>query len=121
MTYEYEILQQHHVSPHNDRRLPDPTHTATGDSGEPCHDVVTFEARVSGDGKIQELCFSADSCMFCASTASLLTEFFEGRFLEDIHALTDERLFALFNEKAASRKPHCVLFPLRVLQSITQT
>ncbi len=51
-----------------------------------CGDVVTMYLKVDEDGRITDISFEGEGCTISQAAASMVTEMFEGRRLEEVEA-----------------------------------
>ena len=79
--YQATILG-HNKKPRNFRVLDDATHQADGHNPL-CGDALTLYARVSEDGRVEELTFQGTGCAISVASSSLMTERVKGKTREE--------------------------------------
>ncbi len=80
--YQDTILD-HNKKPRNFRVLADASHEADGHNPL-CGDELTLYARVSADGRVDEVTFQGSGCAISKASASLMTDFVKGKTLEEL-------------------------------------
>jgi cysteine desulfurase/selenocysteine lyase len=107
-------LYDHHRDPHNSGGLADPSlvksseETTCGDEGE-------FHVDVAPDGTIERLAFESESCAVSRAVASLLTEYLEGRGLDEAAELEGE-VAAMLDGEFPDLRRDCVVGPEEVIR-----
>lgn len=77
-----QVILDHNRDPHNFGRLPGATHSAPGHDAL-CGDDILIELMVA-DGRIEQAAFSGEACAVTKASASMLTDWLEGRALDEI-------------------------------------
>jgi nitrogen fixation NifU-like protein len=80
--YQDTILA-HNKKPRNFRVLADANHEADGHNPL-CGDELTLYARVSDDGRVEEVTFQGSGCAISKASASLMTDFVKGKTLVEV-------------------------------------
>src|SRR5215813_14945920 len=84
MTLQYsETIFEHFRHPHNYGALPAPE-VAYEAVNALCGDRIRMELNVSADQTITAVRFRGDSCIISRAAASILTEFIQGRTLQEV-------------------------------------
>jgi nitrogen fixation NifU-like protein len=78
-----ETILGHNRKPRNFRVLEDATHRAEGHNPL-CGDSLTLYLRVNDTGTLEELTFQGSGCAISKASASLMTEFAEGKSLSEV-------------------------------------
>lgn len=80
--YQDTILD-HNRKPRNFRVLADASHEADG-RNPLCGDEFTLYARVSEDGRVEEVTFQGRGCAISKASASLMTDFVKNKTLDEV-------------------------------------
>lgn len=81
-----KIILDHNRSPRNFRKLEQATHRCSGNNPL-CGDSITVEL-ILKDSIVTDICFEASSCAISKASASLMTETFKGKSLEEIKLIS---------------------------------
>jgi nitrogen fixation NifU-like protein len=118
--YEDEIYQEHildhYEAPYHRGKCPHCTHMHEDDNPL-CGDVVRMTMNIDAAGKLQEVYFDGDGCCISQAAASMLTEHFEGRTVEEVKRFSAQDMLKLFGAKLTPNRQKCCLLPWRVLQA----
>jgi nitrogen fixation NifU-like protein len=118
--YEDEIYQEHildhYEAPYHRGKCPHCTHMHDDDNPL-CGDVVQMTMTIDAAGKLQEVYFDGDGCCISQAAASMLTEHFEGRTVEEVKRFSAQDMLKLFGAKLTPNRQKCCLLPWRVLQA----
>lgn len=112
--YQEHILD-HYEDPFHRGACPHCTH-AHEDDNPLCGDVVRIELRVDPAGRVDEAWFSGDGCCISQAAASMLTEYVEGKSVQDVTRFSADDMLALFGAKLTPNRQKCCLLSWRVLQ-----
>lgn len=112
--YQEHILD-HYEDPFHRGACPHCTH-AHEDDNPLCGDVVRIELRVDPAGRVAEAWFSGDGCCISQAAASMLTEYVEGKSIQDVIRFSADDMLALFGAKLTPNRQKCCLLSWRVLQ-----
>ncbi len=113
--YTPHILD-HYANPRNFGHLEEPD--IVGDADDPsCGDQVHIELRLDENGRVAEVAFDGEGCMVSMASASLLTEYLEGKPLEELEAITEQDIFQLLQVPVPPSRRRCATLPLQVLQA----
>ncbi len=82
--YQDTILD-HNKKPRNFRVLDDANREADG-RNPLCGDELTLYARVSDDGRVEEVTFQGSGCAISKASASLMTDFVKGKPLSEVES-----------------------------------
>lgn len=117
---EEEIYQEHildhYEDPYHRGRCAHCTHMHEDDNPL-CGDVVRMMMNIDAGGKLQEVYFDGDGCCISQAAASMLTEHFEGRTVEEVKQFSAQDMLKLFGAKLTPNRQKCCLLPWRVLQA----
>jgi nitrogen fixation NifU-like protein len=80
-----------------------------------CGDRVRVEIRVA-NGTIAEAGFTADACVLCVASASLLTSHVRGMSMSDARELSDTLAFELVGGTVPMARRRCATLPLDTLR-----
>jgi nitrogen fixation NifU-like protein len=108
------IVLEHFRHPRNRGRLPAADVSIEG-ANPLCGDRVRVEIRVA-DGTIAEAGFTADACVLCVASASLLTEHVRGMRTAEARELTDGLAFELVGGSVPVARRRCATLPLDTLR-----
>lgn len=121
MAPDEEEIYQEHILDHYE----DPFHRGTcphcthmhEDDNPLCGDVIRMTMNIDEAGKLQEVYFDGDGCCISQAAASMLSEHFEGRTIEEVKEFTAQDMLGLFGVKLTPNRQKCCLLPWRVLQA----
>jgi nitrogen fixation NifU-like protein len=85
-----------------------------------CGDRVRLELRLA-DGAIVDAGFTADACVLCVASASLLTEHVRGMRASDAQNLSDSVAFDLVGGSVPAARRRCATLPLETLRRAVMT
>jgi nitrogen fixation NifU-like protein len=115
MTLPYgAIVLDHFRRPRNRRALDTPTTTREG-YNPLCGDRVRIELELE-EGAVRSAAFTANACVICTASASLLTERVTGLSLERASQLTDEETIAALGTQVPAGRLMCAILPVRTLR-----
>jgi nitrogen fixation NifU-like protein len=110
-----DTLLDHFRHPRNYGTLPGPT--ISFESFNPlCGDRIRMEVKLQ-DTMVQEARFKGDACAISTAAASLLTELIIGADLEEVSAISDERLISALESDIKPSRRQCALLPLGALRA----
>jgi nitrogen fixation NifU-like protein len=95
----------------------DPHDISYEDENPLCGDRLRIDLRVGPDGRITQAAFSGDGCAISQASADLLTEFIEGKPLEEVRTLTKENILDLLGIELSPIRLKCALLSLKVLKA----
>ncbi len=100
---QIDFILDHYENPRHYGPIADATVTQKG--GNPgCGDIVTFYLKLGEDGRIEDISFEGEGCTISQAAASIVTEMFHGKTLEDVeNTPADVILDVLGRELAATR------------------
>ena len=99
------------------RGVLDPHDISFEDENPLCGDRLRIDLRVDAQGKIAEAAFSGDGCAISQASADLLTEYIEGKPLEEVRSLTKEKVLDLLGIELSPIRLKCALLSLKVLKA----
>ena len=93
MAYSEKVLD-HYENPRNVGAFDkDDVHVGTGMVGAPaCGDVMKLQIKVSDDGVIEDAVFKTYGCGSAIASSSLLTEWVQGKTLDEAMAIKNTQL-----------------------------
>ena len=109
-----EIVLEHFRHPRN--RGPLATADVSVEGANPlCGDRVRVELRMV-DETIADAAFTADACVLCVASASLLTEHVRGMRASEARELSDALAFELVGGSVPAARRRCATLPLDTLR-----
>jgi nitrogen fixation NifU-like protein len=108
-----DVVLEHFRRPRNRGSLQGPDVSIEG-ANPLCGDRVRIEIRLV-EGRITEMVFTADACILCVASASLLTEHVRGMTATDAERIEDAVAFNLVGEVAPARR-RCATLPLDTMR-----
>jgi nitrogen fixation NifU-like protein len=110
-----EFLLDHYQHPRNRGALPEADIHLTG--GNPgCADRVEMWAKVSPEGRIEEVRFDGEGCTISMAAASYVTELAQGMTLEEVEELSYETLMDDLGREVVMTRPTCATVGLGTLK-----
>lgn len=110
-----DILLDHFRHPRNYGELPAPD--ISSENFNPlCGDRIRIELKLSGS-VVQGVRFKGDACAISTAAASLLTELILGAELEDVAAISDDRLISALESDIKPARIQCALLALEALRA----
>ncbi len=110
-----EFLVDHYQNPRNRGALPDAdVHLTGGNPG--CSDVVEMYAKISPEGRVEEVSFEGSGCTISMAAASYVTELTAGMTVEEVEALTFETLMDDLGREVVMTRPTCATVALGTLK-----
>jgi nitrogen fixation protein NifU and related proteins len=114
--YEEYVLR-HYEEPYHRGPFIDGTHRRRFDNSV-CGDSVQLEFRINASGLIEQAWFTGSGCIISQAAASMLTEYIEGRSLDESRAFTAQNMLELFQAPLTARRQQCCLLPWLALKAI---
>lgn len=99
------------------RGVLDPHDITYEDENPLCGDRLRIDLRVGPDGKITQAAFSGDGCAISQASADLLTEYIEGKPLEEVRTLSKEDILDMLGIELSPIRLKCALLSLKVLKA----
>ncbi|PIN74666.1 SUF system NifU family Fe-S cluster assembly protein [Candidatus Woesearchaeota archaeon CG10_big_fil_rev_8_21_14_0_10_37_12] len=109
-----EVILDYYRNPRNKGHLDNPQIKAC-DVNDSCGDEITIEA-TEKNGKMSEIKFSGQGCAISQSAASMLTEYVQGKSVENIAKLNKEEVLKLLNIPVSGMRLKCALLGFKVLK-----
>ncbi len=110
-----EFLVDHYQNPRNRGELPDAdVHLTGGNPG--CADRVEMWAKVSPDGRVEEVRFDGEGCTISMAAASYVTELITGMTLDEVEQLSYETLIDDLGREVVMARPTCATVGLGTLK-----
>jgi nitrogen fixation NifU-like protein len=110
-----EIILDHFRHPRNYGSLPAPDITYE-DFNPLCGDRIRIELKLKHT-VVADARFRGDGCAISMAAASLLTELIVGADIEEVEALSDDRLIAALESDIKPSRVQCALLPLEALRA----
>jgi nitrogen fixation NifU-like protein len=112
---QIEFLLDHYENPRNKEKLE--TADAEMSWGNPgCGDLVTIYIKVSPERRLDLITFEGQGCTISQASASVLTEWAQGRTLEEIEEINHEELIDLLGREVVMTRTRCALLSLDALK-----
>ena len=81
-----------------------------------CGDELTLYIKMNG--KVKDAKFTANACMLCQASASLLTDYVKGLNAEKLKKIDDRKIFKLLGFTPTPSRTGCALLSLKALNRI---
>jgi nitrogen fixation protein NifU and related proteins len=108
------VVLEHFRHPRNRGPLADPTVSAEG-ANPLCGDRIRLQLRVA-DGVVAGAGFTADACVLCVASASVLTEGVRGMRVADARSIDARWINTLLEGEPPPGRARCTLLPLDTLR-----
>jgi nitrogen fixation NifU-like protein len=110
-----EFLVDHYQNPRNRGPLPEAdVHMTGGNPG--CADRVEMWAKISPDGRVEEVHFDGEGCTISMAAASYVTELVQGMTLDQVEELSYETLMDDLGREVVMARPTCATVGLGTLK-----
>lgn len=109
-----EILMDHYQNPRNRGRIDNPDF-ATAQYNPSCGDSVSFEGVIKDD-ILKSLSFEGKGCVISQATASMFTEYFVGKNIDDILKVEEQEILKIIGVQLGPTRTRCALLSLIALQ-----
>jgi nitrogen fixation NifU-like protein len=110
-----EFLVDHYQNPRNRGPMEHAdVHLSGGNPG--CSDKVEMYAKVSPDGRLEEVSFEGEGCTISMAAASYVTELTRGMSLEEVESLSPETLMDDLGREVVMTRPTCATVALGTLK-----
>jgi nitrogen fixation protein NifU and related proteins len=114
-----DFILEHYENPRHYGTLPDASVVQKG--GNPgCGDVITVYLKADDEGRITDLSFEGEGCTISQAAASMVTEIFEGKTLEDVERTSNETILGLLGHELASTRLKCATLGLNTTKAAVQ-
>lgn len=111
-----ENILEHYKHPHNHGTL-DPADYSYEDDNPLCGDRIRIDVRVDDTQHIGEVAFTGRGCAISQAAASLLTDEIMGKSLDEVKAISKERILELLGIPLGPTRLKCALLSLKVLKA----
>jgi nitrogen fixation NifU-like protein len=106
-----DLILEHYEHPYRYGALEDASVVQKG--GNPgCGDVVTIYLKADGEGRITDISFEGEGCTISQAGASLVTEMFEGKTLEEVDQTPPDAILDVLGREIASTRLKCATLGL---------
>jgi nitrogen fixation NifU-like protein len=112
--YQLELMD-HYRNPRNNGVI-EAADFSSGEYNPSCGDAVSLTGTITGQLLIN-VRFQGKGCVISQATASMLTEYVQGKQLSDIHAITNEDILTLIGMQLGPNRLKCALLPLFALRA----
>ena len=99
------------------RGVLDPHDISYEDENPLCGDKLRIDLRVGPDGRITQAAFSGDGCAISQASADLLTEYIEGKPLDEVKSFSKGDLLEMLGIELSPIRLKCALLSLKVLKA----
>ncbi|MDX1615879.1 MAG: iron-sulfur cluster assembly scaffold protein [Candidatus Promineifilaceae bacterium] len=82
-----------------------------------CGDVIRVYVRLDADDRVNEVTWQGEGCAISQASASLLTEEIKGMTLEEVKAISKEKVLDLLGIQLSMTRVKCALLSLKVLKA----
>ena len=110
-----EVILDHFRHPRNYGSLPAPD-ISYEDFNPLCGDRIRIELNLKHT-LVQDARFRGDGCAISMAAASLLTELIVGDDIEDVEAISDDKLISALESDIKPSRVQCALLPLEALRA----
>jgi nitrogen fixation protein NifU and related proteins len=110
-----EIILDHFRHPRNYGSLSSPD-IVYEEFNPLCGDRIRIELKLK-DTVVEDARFKGDGCAISMASASLLTELIVGADIEEVGAISDNRLISALESDIKPMRVQCVLLPLEALRA----
>lgn len=110
-----EVLLDHFRHPRNHGSLPKP-HVSYENFNPLCGDRVRIELRLNNQ-IVEDARFRGDGCAISIAAASILTEMIIGRDMQEVEAISDEKLISALESEIKPSRVQCARLPLEALRA----
>ncbi|MEN9852200.1 MAG: hypothetical protein RI996_143 [Candidatus Parcubacteria bacterium] len=110
--YKAHIIE-HSMRPQNKGVIPDAVlcsvHNAT------CGDSLSLYI-LENESRIERVSFTGECCALATASASLFTEFLQGKSIAEVQAILPKDIYDMLGITVSPQRAACVLLPLSALQ-----
>lgn len=110
-----DYILEHYKDPHNFGEL-DPHDLDAHDVNPLCGDELGVHLRVDDDGRITELAFHGKGCAISQAAASIASEEYIGKTVDEVAALGADWLVDLLGIEISKTRLKCALLNLKVMR-----
>lgn len=112
---QIDFILDHYENPRNYGAIDDATVVQKG--GNPgCGDVVAFFLKLSEDGTIEDISFEGEGCTISQAGASIVTELFLGKTLQDVEKTPAEVILDMLGREIAATRLKCAVLGLNTVK-----
>ena len=109
-----ENILDHYKKPHNFKRLED-AQIQFKEHNPLCGDIIELFVNLD-EGKVTEAAFSGTGCAISQASASMLTDWLQGKSLEEVKGLTQEKILEMLGIEVSVLRLKCALLSLKALE-----
>lgn len=110
-----DYILEHYKEPQNFGEL-DPHDREAHDVNPLCGDELGVHLRVDDDGRISELAFHGKGCAISQAAASIASEEYIGKTVDEVAALNADWLIDLLGIEISATRRKCALLNLKVMR-----
>ena len=81
-----------------------------------CGDVVAFYLKLSQDGRIEDISFEGEGCTISQAGASIVTEMFLGKTLQDVELTPAEVILDTLGREIAATRLKCAVLGINTVK-----
>ena len=113
-----EIIEAHFLDPKNVGTLMNPNaHISVGNAV--CGDLLKMDVDFNQARTIQAVAYKAYGCSTSLATASIISEFIQGKPLADLSKVTREEIVGMLGELEPKER-HCIEYALDILAELAK-
>ena len=116
MSIYEEIILNHYRSPHNFRKLDNPSKKISV-LNPSCGDSISLEILFKDD-KVHEVGFSGQGCAISLASASILTDFVKNKTKRNLSTFSKNDLLKLLGIQLSPTRLRCALLPWEALMKM---
>lgn len=109
-----ENILDHYKKPHNFKRL-EGAQIQFKEYNPLCGDIIELFVNLD-KGKVVEAAFSGTGCAISQASASMLTDWLQGKSLEEVKGLTQEKILEMLGIEVSVLRLKCALLSLKALE-----
>ena len=113
--YKENILD-HYKHPRNKQEMKNHTHKHT-EHNPLCGDKITLFVKIE-EGEVVDISFTGDGCAISQASASLLTEFVQGRSVAEVKEVNEDTIYELLGIPISPARLKCALLSLKTVRGM---
>lgn len=110
-----ENILDHYRNPHNKGKLENAT-VSFADSNPLCGDKIEMSVRISDVGVVEDIGFMGEGCAISQASASMLTDEVVGKSVDEVNAMTNEKIYEMLGVPLTTNRVKCALLSLVTLK-----
>ncbi len=113
--YQSEVIMEYYRNPRNFGTVKNPD-IVFRDTNPSCGDVIEIQVKVDAKQMIEEIKFSGKGCAISQASASMVTEYLQGKSLDVVKSLTKEEVLGLLGVALSPMRLKCALLSFKVIK-----